>query len=92
MEQMLKFFLLMLSLTVCGLVGYAGVTAINAFQRKSGRQDPTIDPAELDEIRGQVADVDQLRTRLADVEERLDFTERLLAQHQEPPRLGGGAS
>ena len=92
MESMLKFFLLMMTLVACGLVGYGGVTAINILQRKSRRLDAGIDPAELDDLRGQVADVDQLRTRVADLEERLDFTERLLAQHQEPPRLGGGAS
>jgi hypothetical protein len=33
-------------------------------------------------------EVDQLRTRLAEVEERLDFAERLLAQPQQPARLG----
>lgn len=33
-------------------------------------------------------EVDQLRTRLAEVEERLDFAERLLAQPQQPSRLG----
>jgi hypothetical protein len=35
------------------------------------------------------AEVDQLRTRLAEVEERLDFTERLLAQSEQPERLPG---
>jgi len=34
------------------------------------------------------AEVDELRTRLAEVEERLDFAERLLAQPQQPVRLG----
>jgi hypothetical protein len=33
-------------------------------------------------------EVGQLRTRLAEVEERLDFAERLLAQPQQPARLG----
>jgi hypothetical protein len=33
-------------------------------------------------------EVDQLRTRLVEVEERLDFAERLLAQPQQPARLG----
>jgi hypothetical protein len=33
-------------------------------------------------------EVDELRTRLAEVEERLDFAERLLAQPQQPARLG----
>jgi len=34
-----------------------------------------------------VAEVDELRRRLADVEERLDFTERMLAQERQSARL-----
>jgi tetrahydromethanopterin S-methyltransferase subunit G len=33
-------------------------------------------------------DVDELKRRLAEVEERLDFTERLLAREREADRLG----
>ncbi len=36
------------------------------------------------------ADVDELRGRLAEVEERLDFTERMLAQQKNATRIGGG--
>jgi len=34
-----------------------------------------------------LADVDELRRRLSEVEERLDFTERLLARERDPDRL-----
>jgi len=34
-----------------------------------------------------LADVDELKRRLAEVEERLDFTERLLARERDPERL-----
>ena len=34
-----------------------------------------------------LAEVDELKRRLADVEERLDFTERLLARERDPERL-----
>lgn len=44
------------------------------------------DPALVAEL---AAEVEQLRTRLAEVEERLDFTERLLAQSEQPERLPG---
>ena len=40
--------------------------------------------AELDAVRGEM---DQMRHELAEVQERLDFTERLLAQKREPDRL-----
>lgn len=44
--------------------------------------------AELDAVRGEM---DQLRHELAEVQERLDFTERLLAQHRDQDRLPGGS-
>jgi hypothetical protein len=34
-----------------------------------------------------LAEVDELRRRLSEVEERLDFTERLLARERDPDRL-----
>ena len=34
-----------------------------------------------------LAEVDELKRRLAEVEERLDFTERLLARERDPERL-----
>ncbi len=43
-----------------------------------------IDTEELDELR---ADLDQMRAELGDVHERLDFTERLLAQTRDREQL-----
>jgi hypothetical protein len=43
----------------------------------------TTDPRLYDEV-------DALRTRMAELEERLDFTERMLAQQQDQARLPGG--
>jgi hypothetical protein len=51
--------------------------------RGAGQQEDQTLAAEL------AVEVDQLRTRLAEVEERLDFTERLLAQSEQPERLPG---
>jgi hypothetical protein len=42
--------------------------------------------AELEQVR---LDVEQVRHELAEVQERLDFTERLLAQRREADRLPG---
>ena len=36
-------------------------------------------------------ELDQVRHEIVDMQERLDFAERMLAQHREAPRLGGGA-
>jgi hypothetical protein len=37
-------------------------------------------------------DLEAVRQELGEVQERLDFTERLLAQQREAPRLGAGES
>jgi len=50
------------------------------------RQDPAI-LAELDDLRARVADLEQRQGILQELEERLDFTERLLAQQREQARL-----
>src|SRR5262245_15648847 len=50
-----------------------------------------LDPAErdtLEELRLRLGQVDQLEQRVGDLEERVDFTERLLAQQHESERLG----
>jgi hypothetical protein len=43
--------------------------------------------AEVDQLNQRLGEVDAMHGRIADLEERLDFTERLLAQAREPDRL-----
>jgi hypothetical protein len=43
--------------------------------------------AEIATVRERLAEVETLQTRVAELEDRLDFTERLLAQTREPDRL-----
>jgi hypothetical protein len=43
----------------------------------------------LAELDAHGEELHELRTRVAELEERLDFTERLLAQQREPERLPG---
>jgi hypothetical protein len=48
------------------------------------------DPAlrsDVDHLHGRLGEIDALQTRVAELEERVDFTERLLAQSREPDRL-----
>jgi Tfp pilus assembly protein PilO len=62
---------------------------MRAFARrlegKSG--DPTL-RAEVDQLHARVQEVDALHHRVAELEERVDFTERLLAQAQPQGRVG----
>jgi hypothetical protein len=44
--------------------------------------------AEVDQLHARLNEVDVLHSRVAELEERLDFAERLLAQAQQPARLG----
>jgi hypothetical protein len=42
---------------------------------------------EVDNLRGRLEQLEQGQVRFAELEERLDFTERMLAQSREPDRL-----
>lgn len=41
----------------------------------------------LEEIHGRLEELDHLRQRVSELEERVDFTERVLAKQRETPRL-----
>jgi hypothetical protein len=56
--------------------------------RLAGRVPAGVRAAESDALQ---AEVEELRYRVTDLEERLDFAERVLAQHREPERLGPGS-
>jgi len=73
------FFLAMAAIFV--LRGPFGRALADRLAGRSG-----IDDREVRELRGEV---DDLRHQLTEVQERLDFAERLLAQHREAERLPG---
>jgi hypothetical protein len=63
---------------------------MRAFGRRlegKGGADPAL-RAEVEQLHARIGEVDGLHTRVAELEERLDFAERLLAQAQQPARLG----
>ena len=47
--------------------------------------------ADVEQLHLRLSEMDALHTRVAELEERVDFTERLLAQTQPPGRLGAPA-
>jgi Tfp pilus assembly protein PilO len=62
---------------------------MRAFGRRlegKGSPDPAL-RAEVEQLHARLAEVDALQGRIAELEERVDFTERLLAQNREPDRL-----
>lgn len=76
-----------------GLIGTAALFALYAWRRQrairalpagAGYSSGEVRLAELD---AQAEELHELRTRFAELEERLDFTERLLARQAEPSQL-----
>ena len=62
---------------------------MRAFGRRlEGRcaADPAL-RADVEQVHARLAEMDTLQARISELEERVDFTERLLAQNREPDRL-----
>ena len=55
-------------------------------RRLEGRGASTAVEGEIDELRSRLQELELSQSRVAELEERLDFTERLLAQHAETAR------
>ena len=63
---------------------------MRAFGRRlegKGNADPAL-KADIEHLHGRLGEVDSLQARVLELEERVDFTERLLAQAQQSARLG----
>jgi hypothetical protein len=76
--------------TAAVLVGPLGRSIGRMLEGPKAHMDTAI-MTELEELRARVADTEQLQARLHDVEERLDFTERVLASRTDPARVHGEA-
>ena len=62
---------------------------MRAFGRRlegRGAADPAL-RADVEQVHARLAEIDALQARISELEERVDFTERLLAQNREPDRL-----
>jgi tetrahydromethanopterin S-methyltransferase subunit G len=66
---------------------FAGIVVLRLFPARKSRVDQ-IERAQLEELQGRLNELDQLTQRLGELEERVDFTERLIAQQREGQRLG----
>src|SRR5438876_3389542 len=66
-------------------------TGIAVLRLLPSRKSRVADPAErqaLEDLQRRLDELDQLTQRLSELEERVDFTERLMAQQREGQRLG----
>jgi hypothetical protein len=79
------------TLALASLVGWLIRPLIISFGRRlEGQAAGPALQAEVDELRFKLQEMNAVQQRLGEVEERLEFTERLLAKQQEPERLAGG--
>lgn len=79
--------MIVLTVVVAGtLVLWPLVRALARRLEGKGARDPALQH-EVEQLQQRLAEVDALHSRVAELEERLDFTERLLAQSREPDRL-----
>jgi hypothetical protein len=74
------------------LLGVAGMFAAYAWRRQRAlgafaAEGLTSGEVKLGELDAQAEELHELRTRMAELEERLDFTERLMAQQREPAQI-----
>ena len=73
-----------------GVVGLAQSPVGVAFARRIQGRHGSSDPEVLAELRSVREQLDVLRQELTETQERLDFTERLMAQARPPERLPQG--
>jgi Tfp pilus assembly protein PilO len=74
------------SLIACTIILWPVMRAFGRRLEGKGGPDPSL-KAEVEQLHQRLADIEPLQTRVAELEERLDFTERLLAQAKEQERL-----
>jgi hypothetical protein len=72
---------------VGGVVVMLGPVGKAIAARISGRADTGLLPEEAEEILARLHELEQGQARIAELEERLDFTERLLARQKDQERL-----
>ena len=62
-----------------------------AYSRRiEGSTPSTLPSAELADLEARVRELEARESRVAELEERMDFSERMLAQHRDQARLGAG--
>lgn len=93
MEGVLKFAGVMIGIALAGGAAYLIIAMVNALVRRLEGAGPSQAgrlETELADLRARLDETDATRDRLAELEERLDFTERMLAQQRDAQRLGAG--
>ena len=80
-----------LSLLAATVILWPIMRALARRLEGKGATDPAL-RAEVEQLQHRLGEVDFLQQRVAELEERLDFTERMLARGQAPAALPGDAA
>jgi hypothetical protein len=87
--------IIVVAVTVVGVpvAAYAAIVATRAIWVKPGLQGDKVEELgqEVEALRARLTEVESQQARVAELEERLDFTERMLASQRDPARLGEGS-
>lgn len=75
-----------LSLLAATIILWPVMRALGRRLEARGGGDPAL-RAELEQLQQRLGEVDHLQQRVAELEERIDFTERMLARAQTPAAL-----
>jgi Tfp pilus assembly protein PilO len=89
MDDVLKIIIAIVGLAGFPMLLYAGFVAIRLWERRM--ESKTGSPEllrELDELRARVAGLESVEARVQELEERVDFSERLLARDTTPQLRG----
>ena len=90
MEEVAKLFGIMIAVTGAGTLAYIGVAFAGVLVKRLER--PVNSQAELEArmeaLQARLDQLDGAELRMTELEERVDFTERLLAQGREQARIG----
>jgi ubiquinone biosynthesis protein UbiJ len=82
--------MVVLTVTIGATIVLRGALGKALADRIAGRRDPQPSAGRDAEVGQLREELDEVRGQLAELQERVDFTERVLAQQREPGRLRGG--
>lgn len=92
MDDMLRVLIFIVSLVGAGVGAYVVIALIQVLLKRLEGPRPAVGPDELESLHARIAASESLEARVEELEQRVDFAERLMAQHQEPERLPSGQS
>lgn len=92
MDDVVKLFGIMIAITGAGTLAYVAVAFAGVFVKRLERPVTTQTELEgrVEELQARLDRLEGAELRMAELEERVDFTERLLAQGREQARIGPG--